>query len=141
MQDKYDRIDIARRELGLTFEDLKSLFEISPDAIRKAIVVRKNLKPIYINKFIESYGISKNWIETGNGEMKGNIESVISEKTKKDIFDDKNWPIEVIKLLQQQKEAFDAIQTIQDRKISILSDKVDKLTTELNQLKLSSGKH
>ncbi|ROI05492.1 hypothetical protein EGI16_03650 [Chryseobacterium sp. G0240] len=136
MQDKYDRIDIARRELGLTYEDLKDLFDISPDAIRKAIVVRKNLKPIYFNKFIDQYGISKEWIENGIGEMKLLHEEINEEETKKDNFQfDNNWPIEVVRILQVHKKAFDAIQKIQDNKIEILTKKVESLTKELNKFK------
>jgi hypothetical protein len=143
MPDKYDRIDIARKQLGLTYEDLKEVFDISPDAIRKAIVVRKNLKPIYFNKFIERFGISKEWIENGSGEMELQPKIGAEKETKEDIydFDENKWPLDVIRILQEQKKAFDAIQKIQDRKILILTDKVEKLNKELNNLKSAINKY
>lgn len=69
MKDQFDRLDFARKQLGLSFASIGKLLNISGDAVRKGIVDRKNLKPNYIALIIKHYDISPEWLESGEGEM------------------------------------------------------------------------
>lgn len=65
------RVDYVRKENGLSYEQLAALVGgIKGDAIRKAIS-RNTLKPMYINLISDKLGVSRQWIETGEGEIPG----------------------------------------------------------------------
>lgn len=64
-----ERFDYARKQLGLSNRELGELFGITSDAVNKSIK-RDSIKAIYINTFSDKYGISKDWIIEGKGEMK-----------------------------------------------------------------------
>lgn len=77
MSDLYDRIELARRHLGLSYADLGELFGISGDATRKAIVDRKSLRIKYLELFVNNYNISRLWLNSGQGEMYNNPPEIV----------------------------------------------------------------
>ncbi|TDO67092.1 phage repressor protein C with HTH and peptisase S24 domain [Flavobacterium chryseum] len=64
-----ERFEYARKQLGLSYRAIGELFEVTSDAVNKSIK-RDSIKALYINTFSDKYGISKDWILKGEGEMK-----------------------------------------------------------------------
>lgn len=63
-----ERLDYQRRNKGLTYNDLATSVNLTEGAIRNAIK-RNTIKLSHINVISDKYGISKNWLLTGNGDM------------------------------------------------------------------------
>ena len=73
-----DRLDKARDILGLSLEALAKQVGVTGDAIGKAIK-RNNIKTFYLNTFQEKFGISRKYIETGEGEIILSHKDMVSE--------------------------------------------------------------
>ena len=106
-----ERLEHYKREKGLTYKDYASELGINPDAIRVAITTNK-VKPIYINLLSEKFGISKDWILNGTGEME----------------------IESIKKPQPQSE----IEIFRDKALTAYEKLVDRLEGEIDRLRLEN---
>ena len=70
METTGERLEYYKRQKGLSYIDYGTSLGISSDAIRVAIKANK-VRDIYINKLSENFGISKEWILNGTGEMEG----------------------------------------------------------------------
>lgn len=68
LKTKSDRLDAARREKRLSYAAMAKAIDISPDGVRK-MIERDSVRDLYLNIFEEKFGISRNWVETGEGEM------------------------------------------------------------------------
>ena len=90
MNDIYDRLEFARKQLGYSYAALGKILNISGDAVRKGIIDRKNLKPNYINVLINSLNISDQWLHTGLGDMLNEVLSINTNEYKKTVEDYKN---------------------------------------------------
>lgn len=132
MTDIYERVDLARKELGLSFAELGELFGMTSDGVNKAIK-RKNLKPNYINTFSDKYRISKTWLQ-------GNSEIMIDKKIIKD-EKEKEVPFSELPLNKQMDSLYSLLtkiesdlkqlkEDIEDKKIEKLEKKLDKLLNE-----------
>ena len=67
-EDIVERLDLARRNKGLTYKDIATYIGISPEGARSSFH-RKSLNEQKINLLVAALGINEEWLITGNGEM------------------------------------------------------------------------
>jgi len=65
---KGQRINLARKHLKFSFKRLGDYIDVSEAGVR-AFIERNNVRDLYLDIFEKKLGISKNWIETGEGDM------------------------------------------------------------------------
>lgn len=59
---------LARRHLGLSYASLGQPLGISESAVRQ-FIKRNNVRILYLDILQDEFGINRNWVETGEGEM------------------------------------------------------------------------
>ncbi|WP_271728734.1 hypothetical protein [Aquimarina algiphila] len=68
MTNSGERLDYARKQIGLTYKELGDIVGITESGIRLSIK-RNTVKDHYINLISDKTGINKNWLLNGEGEM------------------------------------------------------------------------
>ncbi|QKX05396.1 hypothetical protein HN014_10875 [Aquimarina sp. TRL1] len=94
MEKPGERLDYARKQLGLTYKALGEIVGITESGMRLSIV-RNKLKEYHLNLISSETGINKEWVLTGKGDM---LKNDIAEK-EKPLFIGKNKQLEVGKFL------------------------------------------
>ena len=87
METTGERLEYFKKQKGLSYIDYGKSLDISSDAIRVAIKTNK-VRDFYVNKLSENFGISKEWLLHGTGEMevsnyinKKEVNNTVSETT------------------------------------------------------------
>ncbi|OWP86647.1 hypothetical protein BWK60_07655 [Flavobacterium covae] len=118
-----ERLNFYRKNKGLTYKDISDKLGLSEGAIRIAIK-RKNVKLSHINEIAEKFGVSKDWLINGSGDM---------EKKEK-VYEKNEFYTnqELIKLkddiISDQK---DLIKSLKNQ-IELLNEKILIILTEIN---------
>ncbi|WP_462250405.1 hypothetical protein [Ekhidna sp.] len=77
-----ERLNKVKKHLKLTNKELGAVVGVTDHAIAKAMN-RDNVKPFYLDVFQEKFGISRKYVETGEGEMtvpKTDISDIVVNK-------------------------------------------------------------
>lgn len=115
---KSDRLDAARKEKGLSLSALGDAINMSEAGVRQ-FLKRDNVRDLYLDVFEENFGISKQWVKTGEGEM------IIS-----------NTPsfIDVLSILQSNKDNLLDFDIIYKEVVRIKCELEETKTTLINVL-------
>ncbi|QWT88158.1 helix-turn-helix transcriptional regulator [Chryseobacterium sp. PCH239] len=136
MSDINFRIKILRDHFAKgNNSDFASMIDSNEANIRNYIKETEPRANILVN-ICEKLEVSAEWLLLGKGDMlisKNSIEN--EESIEFGLKSNFELSPEILKFLEDYKSAFNAIQTIQDRKIEILSKNVRSLNMELNALK------
>lgn len=62
-----ERLNYARKQLGLTYKEMSAIVDLKGDAIRIAIT-RNSVRDVYLNILCKELGINKNWLLNGVGD-------------------------------------------------------------------------
>ncbi|OWP82642.1 hypothetical protein BWK59_14765 [Flavobacterium davisii] len=97
MIDAFERLEHARKYLGLSYKTLSDLFNLTSDGVNKAIK-NKRLSQIQMNTFADKYNINKEWLFEGNGDfMRRSNSSIV-------LIEDENLQIRELNELLALKE-------------------------------------
>lgn len=67
--DTYDRIKEVRKTLGLSQKAFGKKLGVSRSAINNIDSKAVPLKPLFVEHLCDIFGINKDWLQTGKGEM------------------------------------------------------------------------
>ncbi|TQM18289.1 helix-turn-helix domain-containing protein [Chryseobacterium aquifrigidense] len=114
------------KEKSISQKEIQESLNVSQQYVSSILNGKKSIGKKLAEKLFELYGVDKTILLTGE----------VPNIAKKELLG-KNLdvPVEFVKLLQEQQIAFNAIQTIQDRKIEILTKNIESLKKELSELK------
>lgn len=114
------------KEKSISQKEIQDSLNVSQQYVSSILNGKKSIGKKLAEKLFELYGVDKTILLTGE----------IPNIAKKELMGkNSDVPIEFVKLLQEQQIAFNAIQTIQDRKIEILTKNIESLKKELSELK------
>ena len=113
--------------------DFASMIGSSEANVRNYIKETEPRANVLVN-ICEKLEISAEWLLLGKGDMVSIIPSITKEG-EKNSNKSVNVNADVLQLFEEYKKAFNAIQTIQDRKIEVLTNSIEALATELYELK------
>lgn len=116
--------------------DFAIMIESSEANIRNYIKSTEPRFGVLVN-ICEKLEVNSDWLLLGKGEMKKSPTSQEARDLNDSFVETKSniHSMDFIKILQEQNIAYNAIQTIQDRKIEILTKNMENLKGELNQIK------
>lgn len=114
------------KEKSISQKEIQDSLNVSQQYVSSILNGKKSIGKKLAEKLFELYGVDKTILLTG--EIPNNAKKELMGKNL-------DVPIEFVKLLQEQQIAFNAIQTIQDRKIEILTKNIESLKKELSELK------
>lgn len=90
-----ERLNYVRLQKGLTYKQLGEMVGIKEGAVRAGI---KNnaIKPYYINVYVEKLQVTKQWLETGEGDWQGreigdmrSVADYLANEAKAKIYEEK----------------------------------------------------
>lgn len=114
------------KEKNISQKEIQDSLNVSQQYVSSILNGKKSIGKKLAEKLFELYGVDKTVLltrEMPNIAKKGNLPP------------NSDIPVEIVKILQEQQIAFNAIQTIQDRKIEILTKNIESLKKELSELK------
>jgi len=134
-----ERLEYYKRQKGLTYSDLAKPLGITSDAIRVAMN-RDKVKEVYINIISEKFGVSKEWIVFGVGEMEKIVTKEAPEKI--EISEDKEEIIAhqkaLLKMVNNLIEKFESYSSPGINDLKELEESIQlkkKIQADLDSLK------